>query len=276
MDMSIQEISAKDYHAMNVVTAYVLSRLAASQSMGIIGAGFKSPRHAVAMLAKRFPPVPDADVPLGSLPYITRQTVAYALSLVVSTVSYSRTCILTKGKAPLLYEKIYDELAKMTDDVFNEELLLLIRSYLFNTTAAEVQPTVAASATPGRAAAATPGRAAAATPGRAAAATPGGGGDAGEGAAPLVAADAAGGGAIDGEGRDDAGGGGGDDGEAGGDAGVAAAAANKGSDDAAGAESQTPTPKPSPKKGAKKGAKIPDTDADAATVKKGRRAGPAR
>ena len=151
MDMSIQEISAKDYHAMNVVTAYVLSRLAASQSMGIIGAGFKSPRHAVAMLAKRFPPVPDADVPLGSLPYITRQTVAYALSLVVSAVSYSRTCILTKGKAPLLYEKIYDELAKMTEDVFNEELLLLIRSYLFNTTAAEVQPTAAASATPGRA-----------------------------------------------------------------------------------------------------------------------------
>ena len=236
---------------MNVVTAYVLSRLAASQSMGIIGAGFKSPRHAVAMLAKRFPPVPDADVPLGSLPYITRQTVAYALSLVVSAVSYSRTCILTKGKAPLLYEKIYDELAKMTDDVFNEELLLLVRSYLFNTTAAEVQPTAAASATPRRAAAA----------------TRGGGGDAGEGAAPLVAADAAGGGAIDGDGRDDAGGGGGDDGEA---------AADKGSDDAAGAESQTPTPKPSPKKGAKKGAKIPDTDADAATVKKGRRAGPGR
>ena len=230
---------------MNVVTAYVLSRLAASQSMGIIGAGFKSPRHAVAMLAKRFPPVPDADVPLGSLPYITRQTVAYALSLVVSAVSYSRTCILTKGKALLLYEKLYDKLAKMTDDVFNEELLLLIRSYLFNTTAAEVQPTAAASATPGRAAAA-------------------------------IAADAAGGGAIDGEGRDEAGGGGGDDGEAGGDAGVAAAAADKGSDDAAGAESQTPTPKPSPRKGAKKGAKNLDTDADAATVKKGRRAGPGR
>ncbi len=261
---------------MSVVTAYVLSRLAASQSMGIIGAGFKSPKHAVAMLSKRFPPVPDADVPLGSLPYITRQTVAYALSLVVSAVSYSRTCILTKGKAPLLYEKLYDELAKMTDDVFNEELLLLVRSYLFNTTAAEVQPTAAASATPGRAAAATPGRAAAATPGRAAATTPGGGGDAGEGAAPLVAADAAGGGAIDGEGRDDAACGGGDDGEAGGDAGVAAAADDKGSDDAAGAESQTPTPKPSPKRGAKKGAKNPDTDAGAATVKKGRRAGPGR
>jgi hypothetical protein len=122
--------------------------------MGIIGAGFKSPKHAVAMLSKRFPAVPDADVPLGTLPYITRQTVAYALSLVVSAVSYSRTCILTKGRAPMLYEKLYDELAKMTDDVFNEELLLLIRSYLYNTTATEVEPAAPASAAPRRAAAA--------------------------------------------------------------------------------------------------------------------------
>ena len=157
MNMSEEEISAKDYRALNLVTVYVLSRLAASQSTGIIGAGFKSPKHAVAMLSKRFPPVPDADIPLESLPYITRQTVAYALSLVVSAVSYSSTCILTKGRAPMLYEKLYDELAKMTDDVFNDELRILVCSYLLNTTATEVQPTAAASATPGRAAAATRG-----------------------------------------------------------------------------------------------------------------------
>ena len=83
MPMSDEEISAKDYRVMNVVTVYILSRLATSQSMGIIGAGFKSPKHAVAMLSKRFPPLPDANIPLGSLPYITSQTVAYALSLVV-------------------------------------------------------------------------------------------------------------------------------------------------------------------------------------------------
>jgi hypothetical protein len=198
---------------MNVVTAYILSRLAASQSMGIIGAGFKSPKHAVAMLSKRFPAVPDADVPLGTLPYITRQTVAYALSLVVSAVSYSRTCILTKGRAPMLYEKLYDELAKMTDDVFNEELLLLIRSYLYNTTATEVEPAAPASAAPRRAAAADSGG--------------------------VVADDAAGGGASDGDadkGSDAAADKGSDD----------AAPADKGSDDAGGAGSQTSTPKLSP------------------------------
>jgi len=259
--MTPKEISARDYRNMNVVTAYILSRLAASQSMGIIGAGFKSPKHAVAMLSKRFPAVPDADVPLGSLPYITRQTVAYALSLVVSAVSYSRTCILTKGRAPMLYEKLYDELAKMTDDVFNEELLLLIRSYLYNTTATEVEPAAPASAAPRRAAAA----------------ESGGGGGAGQGCAPRVADAAAGGGASDGDAdkgsdavadkaSDAAADKGSDD----------AAPADKGSDDAGGAGSQTSTPKLSPSKAPKgldqkKGARKHETDAEPVHVKKANR-----
>jgi hypothetical protein len=253
MSMTPQEISAKDYRNMNVVTAYLLSRLAASQSMGIIGAGFKSPKHAVAMLSKRFPAVPDADVPLGSLPYITRQTVAYALSLVVSAVSYSRTCILTKGRAPMLYEKLYDELAKMTDDVFNEELLLLIRSYLYNTTATEVEPAAPASAAPRRAAAADSGG--------------------------VVADDAAGGGASDGDadkGSDAAADKGSDDAAPADKGSDDAAPADKGSDDAGGAGSQTSTPKLSPSKAPKgldqkKGARKHETDAEPVPVKKASR-----
>ena len=261
MSMTPKEISARDYRNMNVVTAYLLSRLAASQSMGIIGAGFKSPKHAVAMLSKRFPAVPDADVPLGSLPYITRQTVAYALSLVVSAVSYSRTCILTKGRAPMLYEKLYDELAKMTDDVFNEELLLLIRSYLYNTTATEVEPAAPASAAPRRAAAADSGG--------------------------VVADDTAGGGASDGDadkgsdaaadkGSDAAADKGSDDAARADKGSDDAAPADKGSDDAGGAGSQTSTPKLSPSKAPKgldqkKGARKHETDADPVPVKKASR-----
>jgi hypothetical protein len=253
MSMTPQEISARDYRNMNVVTAYLLSRLAASQSMGIIGAGFKSPKHAVAMLSKRFPAVPDADVPLGTLPYITRQTVAYALSLVVSAVSYSRTCILTKGRAPMLYEKLYDELAKMTDDVFNEELLLLIRSYLYNTTATEVEPAAPASAAPRRAAAADSGG--------------------------VVADDAAGGGASDGDadkGSDAAADKGSDDAAPADKGSDDAGPADKGSDDAGGAGSQTSTPKLSPSKAPKgqdqkKGARKHETDAEPVPVKKASR-----
>jgi hypothetical protein len=250
MSMTPQEISARDYRNMNVVTAYLLSRLAASQSMGIIGAGFKSPKHAVAMLSKRFPAVPDADVPLGTLPYITRQTVAYALSLVVSAVSYSRTCILTKGRAPMLYEKLYDELAKMTDDVFNEELLLLIRSYLYNTTATEVEPAAPASAAPRRAAAADSGG--------------------------VVADDTAGGGASDGDadkGSDTAADKGSDDAAPADKGSDDAGPADKGSDDAGGAGSQTSTPKLSPSKapkgpGQKKGARKLETDAEPVPAKR--------
>ena len=250
MSMTPQEISARDYRNMNVVTAYLLSRLAASQSMGIIGAGFKSPKHAVAMLSKRFPAVPDADVLLGSLPYITRQTVAYALSLVVSAVSYSRTCILTKGRRPMLYEKLYDELAKMTDDVFNEELLLLIRSYLYNTTATEVERAAPASAAPRRAAAADSGG--------------------------VVADDAAGGGASDGDadkGSDAAADKGSDDAAPADKGSDDAGPADKGSDDAGGAGSQTSTPKLSPSKapkgpGQKKGARKLETDAEPVPAKK--------
>jgi len=253
MSMTPKEISARDYRNMNVVTAYLLSRLAASQSMGIIGAGFKSPKHAVAMLSKRFPAVPDADVPLGTLPYITRQTVAYALSLVVSAVSYSRTCILTKGRAPMLYEKLYDELAKMTDDVFNEELLLLIRSYLYNTTATEVEPAAPASAAPRRAAAADSGG--------------------------VVADDAAGGGASDGDadkGSDAAADKGSDDAAPADKGSDDAGPTDKGSDDAGGAGSQTSTPKLSPSKaptgpGQKKGARKHETDAEPVHVKKANR-----
>jgi len=256
MRLSDEEISAKDYRVLNVVTVYILSRLATSQSMGLIGAGFKSPKHAVGMLSKRFAPLPDADIPLGSLPYVTRQTVSYALSLVISAVSYSRTCILTKGRAPMTYEKLYDDFAKLTDEDFQEELRILIRSYLINTTATEVQPTAAASAS-------------AATPRRAAATAGGGGGDAGS--APLVAAAAGGGSGSDGEGNGDAGdsGGSADDAAAGGgnlNAG-AAAATDTGSGDASFAGSQTSTPKPSPgAKAGKKGSK--KTDAVAVPVKK--------
>ena len=69
MRMLDDEIAAKDYREMNVVTVYILFRLATSQNMGFIGAGFKSQKHAVAMLSKRFPPLHDANPPLGSLPY---------------------------------------------------------------------------------------------------------------------------------------------------------------------------------------------------------------
>jgi hypothetical protein len=138
----------------------------------------------------------------------------------------------------------------MTDDVFNEELLLLIRSYLYNTTATELEPAAPASAAPRRAAAADSGG--------------------------VVADDAAGGGASDGDadkGSDAAADKGSDDAAPADKGSDDAAPADKGSDDAGGAGSQTSTPKLSPSKapkgpGQKKGARKLETDAEPVPAKK--------
>jgi hypothetical protein len=158
----------------------------------------------------------------------------------------------------MLYEKLYDELAKMTDDVFNEELLLLIRSYLYNTTATELEPAAPASAAPRRAAAPDTRRAAAADSGG------------------VVADDTAGGGASDGDadkGSDAAADKGSDDAAPADKGSDDAGPADKGSDDAGGAGSQTSTPKLSPSKapkgpGQKKGARKLETDAEPVPAKR--------
>jgi hypothetical protein len=91
------EIAAKEYILYNVFAVYILSQLAASQSMGLIGSGFKNPKAAATMMSKRFPALPDADPPLARLPYVTPQTLAYAISLVILAVCYSSPDIMTKG-----------------------------------------------------------------------------------------------------------------------------------------------------------------------------------
>ena len=54
MRCSEDEISAKNYILYNVFAIYILSKLAASQSMGLIGSGFKNPKAAATMMSKHF------------------------------------------------------------------------------------------------------------------------------------------------------------------------------------------------------------------------------
>ena len=77
------EVTEQEYTYLNMAAMYILARVSASQCMGMIGSGFKNLKSARTMLARRFPALPDADPPLDALPYITPQTVAYALSLVM-------------------------------------------------------------------------------------------------------------------------------------------------------------------------------------------------
>ena len=65
------------------------------------------------MLQRKFPALALADPPLETLPYITRQTVAYALSLVMSCVCYACNDPMTKGRADQLYEKLMAHYGKL-------------------------------------------------------------------------------------------------------------------------------------------------------------------
>ena len=77
-----------------------------SQSTGLVGFGFKNLKAARAMLSRRFPFLPNADPPLAALPYITPQTVSYALSAIISYVCYAANDPMTMGSAELVYKKL--------------------------------------------------------------------------------------------------------------------------------------------------------------------------
>ena len=119
--MSQDEASVQMEH-MNLTGMLVLNRICTSQSMSMVGAGFKNLKGLRLMLGRRFPALPDADPPLGALPYITRQTVSYALSLVISCVCYAYNDTMIKGRPDQLYEKIIASYSEITDDDFMEIL----------------------------------------------------------------------------------------------------------------------------------------------------------
>jgi hypothetical protein len=112
--MKETDLSEKEYQHLNMAGMFVLSRVCASQSimMGIAGAGFKYLKAAGGVLARQFPALPDADPSLEPMHYITRQTLAYALSLVMSCVCYSSNDPMTKGCAEQVYKKLLDNYSK--------------------------------------------------------------------------------------------------------------------------------------------------------------------
>ena len=125
--MDENELVDKEYEHVNMIALYILSKLARSQSMSLLAPGFKNTKACRAMLVKRFPALPHAETPLESLPYITRQTISYALSLVISSVCFHISDIMTKGRPEKQYERLCADLAQLSDEDFNgliEELMI--------------------------------------------------------------------------------------------------------------------------------------------------------
>jgi hypothetical protein len=106
---------------LNLSAVYMLSALAASQSMNKIGFAFKNLKNAQLILSKRFPTVDGLAVEhehVSDTPYITRQTVAYAISLTVSALFYGVNDESNKGRADEVYAMALRDLEHLSDDKF--------------------------------------------------------------------------------------------------------------------------------------------------------------
>ena len=66
------------------------------------------------------------------MPYITRQTVAYALSLVMACVCYSYNDTMTKGRADQVYEKLLNNYSKTEEEPFGELLRYNLTEWVTN------------------------------------------------------------------------------------------------------------------------------------------------
>ncbi len=94
----MEYLSSLPFVHLNMASVYILCRVCSSQSMFNVGAGFKNLKALDVMLQRKFPALPAADPPLETLPYIIHQTVAYAISLVMSCVCYACNDPMTKGR----------------------------------------------------------------------------------------------------------------------------------------------------------------------------------
>jgi hypothetical protein len=74
---------------------------------------------------------------LDALPYITPQTVAYALSLVMLCVCYSVADPMTKGRAAQLFKKILENYSKLSAKEYQDILRASVTDWVAKVTAPE-------------------------------------------------------------------------------------------------------------------------------------------
>ena len=78
---------------LNLIAAYMLHALAGSQSMGKLSHAFKNVRNMDKFLHENAAP------PFRTQPILTRETMSYAISLSISSVTFHAGADNSKGKA---------------------------------------------------------------------------------------------------------------------------------------------------------------------------------
>jgi hypothetical protein len=113
MDLSVaynmpeSTLRSLEFEYMNEIAAYMLHALAESQSMGKLLFAFRNVRNMEKFLEENAAP------PGGRQPLLTRETMAYAISLSVSCVCLHSNNEILKGRASAAYERAMSDLEQM-------------------------------------------------------------------------------------------------------------------------------------------------------------------
>jgi hypothetical protein len=129
-----------EFEYMNLPAIYMLGALAASQSMAKVGFAFKSVKNSELIMSKRFPTLDGLATEhecVSGAPYITRQTLAYAVSLSVSALFYAVNDESNTGRADEVYDKALRDMEQLSDAKFDECLGGLLQFYVQNVNSPE-------------------------------------------------------------------------------------------------------------------------------------------
>ena len=128
------------FEYMNLPAIYMLGALAASQSMGKVGFAFKNLKNSELIMSKRFPTLDGLATEhecVSGAPYITRQTLAYAVSLSVSALFYAVNDESNTGRPDEVYDKALRDMEQLSDAKFDECLGGLLQFYVQNVNSPE-------------------------------------------------------------------------------------------------------------------------------------------
>ena len=129
-----------EFEYINLLAIYMLGALAASQSMGNVGFAFENVKNSELIMSRRFPTLDglatEHECVFGA-PYITQQTLAYAISLSVSALFYHVNDKSNTGRADEVYDKALRDLEQLSDAKFDECLGGLLHCFVQNVTSPE-------------------------------------------------------------------------------------------------------------------------------------------
>jgi hypothetical protein len=130
MDLSLAYNMEKDTmqsiqsEYLNLITAYMLHALAASQSMGKLLHAFKNVRNMDKFLEEYAAP------PDGTHLILTRETMSYVISLSIRCVFFYANNYIVKGKVSAANERAMLDLQSMSDSAWHTLLLHVLVEYV--------------------------------------------------------------------------------------------------------------------------------------------------